>query len=110
VARLRKLSEIEVLNRIQLFDFGGAGHGCTEIIASTVDENRRFHSLTRSHLWVGVFGQAAVDTTPCKTVVIPPFCKEPFTASWTGESQRQVPRDDCEDHPPNRDYESRSKR
>jgi len=56
-----------------------------------VDVTRRLHSLTQTCLWVCVFGQSAVDTSPCEVVVTPPFRKEPFAASWTGNRRARFP-------------------
>jgi hypothetical protein len=67
--------------------------------------NERFRDVTSTCTRVGILGKAAVDTSPRKHVVVPPFCKKPPATSGTFEALESDASDGVERHPTKRRYE-----
>jgi hypothetical protein len=72
---------------------------------SLIDLSMSVTAMLRSTcIRVGILGKAAVDASPRKHVVVPPFCKKPPAASRTFEGLEPNPSDGVERHPTKRCY------
>jgi len=63
-----------------------------------------YEDVTSACTRVGILGKGAVDTSPRKHVVVPPFCKKPPAASGTFEGLEPNASDGVERHPTKRRY------
>ena len=78
--------------------------GILEFYSDIAESGSEWDRVTSICIRNGIFEKAAVDASPCERIVVPPFAKKPFAASWTFEGLEVDASDGVERHPTSRCY------